>query len=104
MSGLHVEAVCVIEEAVEGFGYDGHGPESAAADDVGTRRSFVPNLPLDERITDHANAVRVGKQHRPVKKPRLFNPGGASHLAVAVQRPPPCEGWIVRGSAARPYR
>ncbi len=39
--------------------------------------------------------MRVGDHHRPVEKARILEPGGAGHLAIAVEREPSGEDGIV---------
>ena len=95
--GLNVEAVCVIEKAVERLRDNGHGPERTTANNVRSRRPFLLNLPLDKGIPDNADAVRIREQDRSVEETGFFDPRCAGHLSVAVQRPPPSEGRVTGG-------
>src|SRR5260370_426908 len=90
--GLDVEAVDVVEPAVPGFGNDGKRPPVA-----GGIRLAMRDAPLDDRVAHHANAVRVGDHHRSFEEAGFFDPGGAGHFAVAVERPTAAKHWIVHG-------
>ena len=53
------------------------------------------DAPLDDRIAHDSHTVGVGDHHRAFEKSRLFDPRGAGHLAIAVQRIPAREDRIV---------
>ena len=57
-------------------------------------------LPGDDRVADHADAVRVGDHHGAVEKAGVVDPGGAGHFAVAVEGEPGGENGVVTGFAA----
>jgi hypothetical protein len=79
-SGLHVEAVDVVQLAVPGLGDDRRRPPVA-----GSVRVAVLHAPGDRRLVHRADAVRVREHHRAVEHPGLLDPGAARHLARAVQ-------------------
>ena len=54
MLGLHVESVDVVEASVVGLGNYRQPPW--------LQRVFLRDLPLDDPVADHANAVRVGNR------------------------------------------
>jgi hypothetical protein len=84
--GLDVKAVDVVEMAVPGLGDDRQRPPVA-----GRVGGALAHAPGDHGVAHHADAVRVGQEHRPLQLPRLLDPGGAGHLAVAVQCEPSAE-------------
>jgi len=92
MLGLHVEAVDVVEPAVPGFRDDRKGPPVAGGIGLAMR-----DAPLDDCVSYYTDAVRVGDHHRAFEEPGLFDPGGAGHFAIAVERPPAGENGIAHG-------
>ena len=48
--------------------------------------------------------MRVGNHHRAFEEAGLVHPGGAGHLAVAVEREPAGERRVARALAARQNR
>src|SRR5262249_2321810 len=59
------------------------------------------DFPCDHRIAHDSHAVSVCDHHRPVKQARIFHPGGAGHLAVAVFGEPASENSFSRIPAPR---
>src|SRR4029077_7027333 len=97
--GLDVKPVDVVEPAVPRFGDDGERPPVAGRIGLAVR-----DAPLNDRVADHADAVRVGDHHWAFEEAGLFDPGRAGHFAVAVERPPAGEHRIAHGIlAARQY-
>ena len=98
-----VKAVDVVEVAVVGLGDDRQCPEDVRL----VRQRFemsVLDLPLDDRVAHDADGVRVGQHDRPLEKSGLGDPGGARHLAVAVQRVPAGEDRVVLAAARQDGR
>ena len=93
---LHVESVDVVEIAVPGFGDDGQGPPVAFH--VGLAALHFPG---DDGVAHHAYAVGVGDHDGAVEEAGVFEPGGAGHFAVAVEREPGAEDGVVRVFPAR---
>ena len=58
------------------------------------------DLPGDDGVADHADAVRVGDHHRAVEEAGVVDPGGAGHFAVAVEGEPGGEDGVVGSLAA----
>jgi hypothetical protein len=81
VGGAHVEAVDVVELAVPGFR---HLP---AATTSSRRHPACPGA-RDRRwrIAHHADAVRVGAEHRAFQEAGFRDPVAAGHLAVAIER------------------
>ncbi len=80
--GLDVRAVDVVEVAVPGLGDDGEQPalgEVAVAGDG----------PVDDAAVHGADGVGVGQPDGQGERAGLVQPGGAGHLAVAVEAVPP---------------
>jgi len=96
--GFHVESVDVVEIAVVGFGDHGQRPPVAFA--VGLP-CFTFQAMTASRTTprcaccDHDGAV---------EKAGVFEPCGARHFSVAVQREPGAEDRVVGVLAARQNR
>src|SRR5690348_9579409 len=59
------------------------------------------HLPLQDRIADDAHRMRVRDCNRALEEPRFLEPGGASHLTVAVEGEPGAHHWIGIVLAAR---
>ena len=93
--GVDVESVDVVEPAVPGFG--DHRQRPPVTFHV-WRAVF--HLPGDDGVADYADAVRVGDHDRTVEKAGIFDPGGAGHLAIAVEREPGGEDGVITGLAA----
>jgi hypothetical protein len=91
MRGCHVKAVDVVESAVVGLG-DNRQPPGL--------QPWTRDLPLKDGIAYDADAVRIGNPDRPFEQPALSKPGGARHLAVAVEREPRAEHRVVTRLAA----
>ena len=87
--GLHVKTVDVVEPAIPCFRDDRQRPPV-------TRRIrlAVIEAPLNDRIANDSDAVRVGDHHGAFEKAGLFHPSRAGHFTVAVQRPPAGEDRI----------
>src|SRR5262249_28447407 len=83
---LDVEAERVVEVAVVGFGDDRQRPVLLALDVLGQ--------PLDGAVADGADAGGVGQHDRAFEEAGLLDPGGAGHLAVAVEREPAGEDRV----------
>ena len=94
--GLHVESVDVVEIAVPGFGDDRKRPPVAFH--IGRA---VLDLPGDDGVANHANAVRVGDHDGAIEESGVVDPGCAGHFAVAVEREPGGENGVVAGLSAR---
>jgi hypothetical protein len=77
--GLHMESVNVIEPSVPGFSNHRQRPEVALH--IGCA---LLHFPRDHRVSHHPHAVSVSDHYRPVEQARIFHPGGAGHLAIAV--------------------
>lgn len=45
-------------------------------------------LPCNDRIPNEGNIMSVGEHYRPFQESGFFNPGGAGHLSVSIQRKP----------------
>jgi hypothetical protein len=58
------------------------------------------DLPGDDRVAHHADAVGVGDHDRTVEKAGVVDPGGAGHFAVAVEGEPGGEDGVVGSLAA----
>ncbi len=85
MLRLHVKAVDVVEATIVGLGDDGETPGLHV-------RSL--NEPLKDRVPHHAYTVRIRYGDRPLEQSRFLQPGGTSHLTVAVEREPGAEHRI----------
>ena len=79
MFPAHMEAVDVVEEAVPGLGDQRQAP---------VRGGEVLLRPGDGGLVDRSHAVGVRDHHRPFEDAPVPEPGGAGHLAVAVQGEP----------------
>jgi hypothetical protein len=94
--GVDVESVDVVEIAVPGFGDDRERPPVA----FHVRRAGL-DLPGDDGIANDADAVGVGDHDGSVEESGVVNPGGAGHLAVAVEGEPGGEDGVVGSFSAR---
>ena len=100
MFGLNVKAVGVIQPAIPCLGNNWKGPPIAAR--IG---SSVRNAPLDNRVADHADAVRIGDHDGAFEETGFLDPSRASHFPISVERPPASENGVVhRLFAAGEYR
>ena len=88
--GFHVESVDVIQIAVPGLGHNWQGPRIPVL-----VRPMMFQTPGDHRITNDADAVRIRDHHGALEKTRLFDPGRAGHLAVAVLGEPSGKDRVV---------
>src|ERR1700752_2252638 len=59
------------------------------------------DLPGDDGVADDTHAMRVGDHHGTIEKSGVFDPGGTSHLTVAVQGEPGGEDGVVGAFTAR---
>ena len=82
-----------LSAAVVGLGDDRQPPR--------LQRVLLRDFPLDDRVADDADAVRVGDRDRTFEQPALLHPRRPGHLAVAVEREPRGEHRIGVGLAAR---
>src|SRR6185503_16171846 len=87
MFGFHKEGVDVIEPAIRCFRHKRTRPA--------LKDCAMFDLPLDDRIADHTNAVGVRDPNRTFKKAALFHPGRACHFAIAVEWEPGCENRVM---------
>src|SRR4029077_5521397 len=55
------------------------------------------DAPLNYRVADYADAVRVGDHYRTLEEAGFFDPGRAGHFPIAVERPPAGEDGIAHG-------
>ena len=78
---LHVKAVDVVEPAVPGFGDHRQRPLVLV-------HSVIAERPGDDGVAHHADAVGVGDARRALEKAGFLDPGGAGHLAIAVEAEP----------------
>ena len=88
----NVKPVDVVECAIVRLGHDGERP---------VERNTLADQPLDDGVAYDADAMRVRDHHRSREKPRLFEPRGARHFAVAIEREPAAEHGVAVGGAAR---
>src|SRR2546427_4950245 len=72
MDGLHVFAVCVVQR-IKRLGDDRVREDEVAA---------VPQLPLDRRVSDRADAMGASQEDWTFKKPRFLDPIDAGHVTV----------------------
>ena len=86
MFGFDVKTVDVVEVAVPGLGDHRQRPPVA-----GGVRLALTNTPGDRRLVDRTDAVGVGDHDRALELAGLLDPGGAGHLAVAIERKPGTE-------------
>src|ERR1700724_1086663 len=89
---LHVESVDVVEIAVPSLGDYGQGPPVAFH--VGRA---VLDLPCDDGVANHSDAVRVGNHDGTVEESRVVDPRGARHFAVAIESEPCGKDGVVAG-------
>ena len=76
-----MKPVNIIEPAVPRFGHDRQTPPVTSH--IG---GSVFDTPLNDRVTRHSDTVRVCNNDRPFKETALFDPGGAGHFPVSVER------------------
>jgi len=91
MVGLHVHAVDVVQVPVPGFGHHRQRPQLLVALRTPAARGVG-----DDGVAHDAYAVGVGDHHRALEQAGLFQPRGARHLPVAVQREPAAEALVAR--------
>src|SRR5690348_2915941 len=53
--------------------------------------------PLNDGIANDADAVRVGDHDRAFEEAGFFDPSGAGHFTVAVERPPAGHDGVIHG-------
>src|SRR5258708_24302 len=94
--GFDVESVNVVEIAIPGLGDYRERPPVALH--VGTA---ALDLPGDDCVSNHSDAVRVGDHHGTIEKSGVVDPGRAGHLSIAVECEPGGEHGVVAGFAAR---
>ena len=82
MLAFDVEAVDVVERSVIRLGDYRETPPDVWSKCIVD--AVIPH-PLENRITHHTHAVRVGNHHRPLEKTRFLDPGGTGHLTVSIQ-------------------
>src|SRR5688572_7874772 len=80
--GPNVEPVDVVQAPVVRLSHDRQPPRL---------HPRLADLPLQNRIAHDADAVRVRDRDRSLEDPRLLQPGGPRHLAIAVEREPGAE-------------
>jgi hypothetical protein len=94
--GPHMKAVDVVEPAVIGLRHDRQAPRLQPG---------PAYLPLQDRITHHANAVRIRDRDRIFHKAAFLDPRRAGHLAIAVEREPRAEYRVrARFAAGQDHR
>ena len=96
---LDVESVDVVQKSVPGLGHHGQRP---LVGDVDGGLAGVLDAPFDIGIANGADAMCVSDQDRPVQPSGFFQPGGAGHFTVAVQREPSAEDGRAGLLAVRP--
>jgi len=79
MLDLHMEAVDVIEQTVEGLEHHRHVPVEPAV----VRLLFT--VQHDQRITHHAQAMGVGEGDRTGQQTCFANPFQAGRVAIAIE-------------------
>ena len=89
---LHVETVDVVQPTVPGFRDDGQRPPVTGGIGLAVR-----DAPLNHRVANDSDAVRVGDHHRALEEAGLLHPSGAGHFAISVLRKPSGEDRVVHG-------
>jgi hypothetical protein len=79
MLGLHVEAVDVIEQTVEGLQHHRHVPVEPAV------VRLLLTVQHDQRIPHHAQAMGVGEGDRTGQQTRLADPLQTGCVAIAIE-------------------
>src|SRR5689334_4887818 len=93
MFRLDKESVDIVQPAIRRFRHQRTGPT--------LEDPAVLDLPLDDRIADNADAMRVGDPNRALEKAAFLHPGRAGHFAISVKGKPTCKDRVMLVLTAR---